>query len=268
MARAFFFARQARIETARKLRDKGLTLDAIAKRLGTTNSTIVTDLALTPDSHHAKKMALIARVHELRACGMTIAAIATETGIPTATAGKYMRIKPPEPPAATPRKKLRERRKPSRYRFVRAVKGGGAWQARVPLPGGTKGESLNLGLFTESEWGCESEWAAGRASREFVHRYKPGPDGKMPDPWIVIQEMKRAGIVPETVLPRWVYRLSGDRGYAARSRRKDCIVEARGPFADPFEAHAAMRDRIGIVVTPRSERFQSTAVTSQTAAVG
>ena len=245
-----FFARQARIEAARKLRDRGLTIDAIAKRLGTTNSTIRKDLAVTPDSHHARKMVLIGRVHELRSAGKSLAAIAKLLGIPLATAGKYARIQPPQPPAATPPKKLRERLKPSRYRFVRSVKGRSAWQARVPLPGGTKGESLNLGLFTEGEWDTESEWAAGRASREFVHRYKPGPDGKMPSVWSVIEGMKRDGICPEGLQPRWVFQ-HADGTFGARVRKGGVTIATTRSYADPIKAQQALRDRVDVVELPR-----------------
>lgn len=89
--------------------------------------------------------------------------------------------------------KHRLRREPTNsYRYVREVKGR-AWQARVWVGVGG-GYSLNLGLFTLSESDnspATAEWAAARASREFVKRFQPGRT--VGD---VVAELKARGYVP------------------------------------------------------------------------
>ena len=84
----------------------------------------------------------------------------------------------PTPPAVgTPRQELppnwswrRSDGHRSRYRHVRRVRGG-AYQARIWVGGG---RSLNIGLFTASEWGELAEWAAHRAASRFIRYWKPG----------------------------------------------------------------------------------------------
>lgn len=90
-------------------------------------------------------------------------------------------------------------------KYTREVKGG-AFQARVWLPHGG-GYSLNIGLFTQADWGGdhrtarkEALWAAARASREFVKRFQPGRT--VGD---VVAELKAKGYVPaELVVPAHV----------------------------------------------------------------
>lgn len=131
----------------------------------------------------------------------------------------------------------------SDYRYVRRVQGN-AFQARVPLSGGRKWESVNLGLFGEIEHGSMklAEWAAGRAAREFNARSFDYATGRQRDPWDVIQELQRLGFVPADVLPRWVYRLrTGAFGARCRRRLTGVEIDLTGPFYTPEAAHAAMR---------------------------
>lgn len=126
----------------------------------------------------------------------------------------------------------------SRYPGVRRVRGR-SWQARVPLAGGRKWEFVNLGLFTAAGWGTmdEAEWAAGRAAREYVRRYRAGRD-----PWDVVRELQGLHYVPPGVLPRWVYRRP-DGAFGARCRRpgRGLALDLPGPFRTPEGAHAAAR---------------------------
>lgn len=104
--------------------------------------------------------------------------------------------------------KPRLRREPhdGHMKYTREVKGG-AFQARVWV--GHKGYSLNLGLFTQSEWGeshrtawRDALWAASRASREFVKRWHSGRAIAE-----VVADLKAAGFVPEgLVVPARVAR--------------------------------------------------------------
>jgi len=75
---------------------------------------------------------------------------------------------------------------------------GGAWQARVWLPVGRTGYSLNLGLFVladnEFKRGL-TEWSAARASREFKVRW--AGDRSIAE---VVEELKGLGYVPESLV--------------------------------------------------------------------
>ncbi len=126
----------------------------------------------------------------------------------------------------------------SYYRYVRRVKGR-SYQARVPLAGGRKWESVNLGLFSADDHGsmAGAERAAGLAAKAYYQRHRPWLT-----PWQVIQELQRDGLVPASVLPRWVYRLPCGR-FAARCkrRRRGVVIDLPGPFFTPEAAHAAMR---------------------------
>lgn len=152
---------------------------------------------------------------------------------------------PPAPPVTAPRSYTpRVRRHPSRYRYVRYCKAG-AYQARVPLGvdrnlARGKGESVNLGLFTRSEWGSadEAEWAAGRAAREFVRRLQPGRD--LCD---VLDELKRLRLIPRSVLPTWVRRDDRTGAFWATCRRRGRTLDL-GPFGTAKAAYAAMRQAV------------------------
>ncbi len=86
----------------------------------------------------------------------------------------------------------------NRYRNTRRVKGN-AWQARVWIPGAAdrRGRSLNLGIFSPARHGNsadDAEWAAGRASREFVKAWAGDTSIAA-----AVADLQRRGIVPAHV---------------------------------------------------------------------
>jgi hypothetical protein len=56
----------------------------------------------------------------------------------------------------------------------------------------------------------------------------------------VIEELQRVGVVPDNVLPRWVYRLPD--GLFGAKVKKDGTVLSLGPFETPESAHRAMAE--------------------------
>ncbi len=134
----------------------------------------------------------------------------------------------------------RERTCPSRYRYVRRVKGG--WQARIPV-GPTPADSINLGWFSDIAYESReaAEVAAGRAATWFSRLRVAGKTC-----WQVVCELQARGYVPAGVLPRWVYRRA-DGLYAARrvSRKKGRGFDLPGPYTSPVEAFAAAAAALG-----------------------
>ena len=138
----------------------------------------------------------------------------------------------------------RERRHESRYEGVRKVKGKCAYQCRYWLGGSRFAYvQLNLGLFTQSVWGEDAEWAAGRAWLKFDRLWVADPTTRRwPTPWAIVKELQRRGIVPRDLLPMWVRRADG--GFIAVSGRGKGAFRL-GPFPDPETAHAAMAKALG-----------------------
>ncbi len=152
--------------------------------------------------------------------------------------------------------RVRFRRAPSNhFPFVRRVKGG-AWQSRVWL-GAHAGGSLNLGLFTVAKWETEddAEWAAARASKEFMRFYRPyQAGGGLRD---TMEHLKRPvgrppkPFIPADVLPPRI-RISDDgTGYIARARKGDVSIFCPGVFACPWNAYERLC-AVLVKVFPRS----------------
>ena len=134
------------------------------------------------------------------------------------------------PPILPPRL----RRAPSNeYLHVREVKGG-AFQARVWL-GAHAGGSLNLGLFTVARWETRehAEWAAGRASREFRKRFRPGMSLRA-----ALESLIRDRFVPDHVLPPRVRATAdGDHFFGRVKLVKAGRVIETTIFADAWDAY-------------------------------
>lgn len=151
-------------------------------------------------------------------------------------------LAPPIPELENPPvPRVRRRRAPTNeYRHVREVKGG-AFQARVWL-GAHSGGSLNLGLFTVSQWETRehAEWAAGRASKEFRKRYRPGTGLRT-----VLESLMRDGLIPAHVLPPRV-RANADGSFVGRVKlpKKGMVLETP-PFSDPWIAYEEMCGMLG-----------------------
>jgi hypothetical protein len=86
--------------------------------------------------------------------------------------------------------------------------------------------SVSLGLYP-------AEHAAHRAAVEFRRR---GPSVERYP--AIVEELVRLGLVPATLLPKWVYRTEG--GYGARRVTRSGAVEVGGPCPTPGEAFTAL----------------------------
>lgn len=121
----------------------------------------------------------------------------------------------------------RERRYVCFYKYLRRVKS--RFQARVWIGPGP-GDDANLGLF-------ESEWAAGQAVKLVAGLKIDGPVTAL-SLWEALRPHIGKGIIPETLLPKYVYRRP-DGQYGSRVRKQGRRI-ALGPFEDPADAHRAM----------------------------
>lgn len=127
-------------------------------------------------------------------------------------------------PAAKPRHP-----RPTGFKFTRRVKGV-RFQARLYL--GPAAGHVNLGLYRSPE-------AAAAAARAVGARLR----GLCPlDVWEAVQPLIAAGVVRDTVLPKYVFRRPDGR-YGARLRHGARRAEL-GPFDDPADACRAMLDHL------------------------
>lgn len=140
----------------------------------------------------------------------------------------------------------RERRHPC-LPYVRfQARGVGHYEARYRMDRGLLGV-VTLGLF-------RAEHAAHRAAVAFKRR---GPSlDKYP---AILAELVALGLVPATLLPKWVYRLPPvvvDGAvvvrFGARRRTREGLIDLAGPFDTPAEAFRAMlaEVRAGSDATP------------------
>jgi hypothetical protein len=146
-----------------------------------------------------------------------------------------------------PRKKRLRKAPTNKYWYTREVKGQ-AYQGRAWVEGVG---SVNLGLFTVAKWGSreDAEWAAGRVSKAFRTRFKPGVTLKD-----LFASLKRDRLMPEEVLPPRVK--CSPAGYVGRVKMtKSGVVLETSPLPCPWQAYDTLTALLAArpKETPKSE---------------